>query len=83
MSDQIHCDNDVRDIRVTLAHDRFSVWKGRDFHHQDLHTQIRLESDGRVYLSSQEGEIHTLKSKTITFEQLHAAIRNIIINQTP
>ena len=75
----ISCVEDTEEVSVKKPHDRFRVWKGKDVFHQDLSVQVRLEPDGSVYLSTQEGHVSTLKSKTITIEQFHQVIRNVII----
>lgn len=59
---------------------RFNVWKGRDVWHQQLAVQVRLEPDGSVFLSTQEGHVSTLRIATITLEKLHEVIRAITAN---
>lgn len=68
----------TEDIHVRHPHTRFRAWKGRDVWHQDICVQIRLEDDGSVILSTQEGHVSTLRIATITLEKLHATIRGII-----
>lgn len=62
---------------ASFLHNRFWCWKGRDVWHQDLNVQIRLDPDGSVYLSTQEGHVSTLRTASISLEQLHATIRAI------
>ena len=74
----VGCSEDVEEFRARKPHRRFMAWKGRDVWHQDISVQIRLEDDGRVFLSTQEGHVSTLRIATITLEKLHATIRGII-----
>jgi len=80
MSDKkiIIADEDEEVFRSIKPRNRFDVWKGRDVWHKDLAVQIRLEPDGSVFLSTQEGHVSTLEVATITLEQLHADIKAII-----
>lgn len=71
----IQCDGDDETVRVCKPYNRFDAWKGRDVWHKELSVQVRLEDDGSVFLSTQEGHVSTLRIATITFEQLHALIR--------
>lgn len=70
----------TEEICVKHQHNRFSVWKGRDVWHQEIYVQVRLESDGRVFLSTQEGHVSTLRTAEITIEQFHALIRGVTHN---
>jgi hypothetical protein len=73
----VGCSEEVEEFRVTKPHRQFNVWKGIDVWHQQLGVQIRLEEDGSVFLSTQEGHVSTIRNATITIEQLHALISGI------
>jgi hypothetical protein len=77
----VDCTEDVEEFRARKPHNRFCAWKGRDFWHKNISVQIRLEPDGSVFLSTQEGHVSTLRIATITIEQLHATIRSITANR--
>ena len=79
----VECTEDTEEFRARKPHNRFCVWKGRDFWHKELSVQVRFEPDGRIYLSTQEGHVSTLRAATITVDQLHAAIRAITANGKP
>lgn len=79
----VDCTEEEEAFCARKPHNRLSVWKGRDFWHKDLSVQVRLEPDGRIYLSTQEGHVSTLRAATITVDQLHAAIRAITANAEP
>lgn len=68
----------TKDIHVRHPHTQFRVWKGRDVWHQDISVQIRLDDDGSVFVSTQEGHVSTLRIARITLEKLHVVIRGII-----
>ena len=74
----VGCSEDVEEFRARKPHRRFKAWKGRDVWHQNISVQIRLDDDGSVFLSTQEGHVSTLRIATITLEKLHATIRGII-----
>lgn len=74
----VGCSEDVEEFRARKPHRRFKVWKGRDVWHQKISVQIRLDDDGSVFLSTQEGHVSTLRIATISLEKLHATIRGII-----
>ena len=76
----VDCTEDKQTFTARKPHNRLHVWKGRDFWHQDISVQVRLEPDGRIYLSTQEGHVSTLRAATITIEQLHALIRGVTAN---
>ncbi len=76
----VGCSEDVEEFRARKPHRRFKVWKGRDVWHQKISVQIRLDDDGSVFLSTQEGHVSTLRIATITLEKLHALIRGITAN---
>ena len=76
----VDCTEDEEIFRARKPHNRLCVWKGRDFWHKDLSVQVRLEPDGGIYLSTQEGHVSTLRSATITVDQLHALIRGVTAN---
>lgn len=65
-------------IFVSSPNDRFDVYQGRDIWHQDFSVQIRLESDGSVFLSTREQHGDTLKTAIISLEELHLLIKNYI-----
>ena len=73
----VECTEDEQTFTARLPHNKLRVWKGRDFWHQDIHVQVRLEPDGRIYMSTQEGHVSTLRSATITIEDFHALIRGV------
>lgn len=76
----VDCTEDEQTFRAVKPHNRLCVWKGRDFWHKDISVQVRLEPDGRIYLSTQEVHVSTLQSATITIEQFHALIRGVTAN---
>lgn len=76
----VECTEDQQTFTARLPHNKLRVWKGRDFWHKQLDVQVRLEPDGRIYLSTQEGHVSTLRAATITIEQLHALIRGVTAN---
>lgn len=76
----VGCTEDKEEFCARKPHRRFDVWKGRDEWHQELHVQVRLEEDGSVFLSTQEGHVSTLRTAKITIEQLHALIRGVTAN---
>lgn len=78
----VDCTEDVEEFRARKPHNRFCAWKGRDFWHKNISVQVRLEDDGSVFLSTQEGHVSTLRIATITIEQLHALIRGVTANET-
>lgn len=79
MSEKNHgCSYEVQDIRLTHKHDRFDAWQGKDGRHQDLSVQVRLESNGDVFLSTQQGHVTTLQLATVSLPELHAAIKSLI-----
>jgi len=59
----------------------FDVWKGVDETHRDGDICIRLEDDGKIYVSSQAGHVSTLISKTVDFDEFNQALRFIISQQ--
>ena len=73
----VGCTEHEEVFRACKPHNRLCVWKGSDFWHRDLSVQVRLEPDGRIYLSTQEGHVSTLRSTTITVDQFHALIRGV------
>lgn len=77
----VECTEDEETFRARKPHNRLCVWKGRDFWRKDLSVQVRLEPDGRIYLSTQEGHVSTLRSATITVDQLHALFRGVTANR--
>jgi len=76
----VDCTAAEETFRARKPHNRLCVWKGRDFWHKDLSVQLRLEPDGRIYLSTQEGHVSTLRAATITVDQLHALIHGVTAN---
>lgn len=76
----VDCTEDEQTFTARKPHNKLRVWKGRDFWHKQLDVQVRLEPDGRIYLSTQEGHVSTLQSATITIEQFHALIRGVTAN---
>jgi hypothetical protein len=76
----VGCTEDEETFRARKPHNRFCAWKGWDFWHKDISVQVRLEDDGSVFLSTQEGHVSTLRSATITIEQLHTLIRGVTAN---
>ena len=76
----VDCTEDEETFTARKPHNRLRVWKGRDFWHKQIDVQVRLEPDGRIYLSTQEGHVSTLRSATITVDQLHALIRGVTAN---
>lgn len=78
----VDCTEDEETFRARKPHNRFCAWKGRDFWHKNISVQVRLEDDGSVFLSTQEGHVSTLRIATITIEQLHALIRGVTANET-
>ena len=76
----VECTEDEQTFTARKPHNRLQLWKGRDFWHQDISVQVRLEPDGNVFLSTQEGHVSTLRIATITIEQLHALIRGVTAN---
>lgn len=74
----IECTEDFETFRSRKPNNLFRVWKGRDFWHQDLSVQVRLEPDGMVYLSTQGINASTLVSKTVTLEEFYNIIRSAI-----
>ncbi len=76
----VDCTEDVEEFRARKPYDRFCAWKGRDFWHKNISVQIRLEPDGSVFLSTQEGHVSTLRIATITIEELHVLIRGVTAN---
>ena len=76
----VECTEDEQTFTARQPHNKLRVWKGRDFWHQDISVQVRLEPDGGIYISTQEGHVSTLRAATITIEQLHALIRGITAN---
>ncbi len=73
----VGCSEEVEEFRVIKQHRHFNAWKGIDVWHQQLSVQIRLEEDGSVFLSTQEGHVSTIRNATITIEQLHDLISGI------
>ena len=73
----IGVEEDIQNFRSFKPHNRFNAWKGRDYWHRDIGVQIRLEPTGKVFLSTNEGHVSTLRIAEITLEELHALIREI------
>lgn len=71
---QVCCVEDSETLTIPRRYNRLLAWRGRDFWHQDLSVQARLEPDGGIYLSTQAGDISTLRSKTITIEEFHSLL---------
>ena len=76
----VDCTEDEETFRARKPHNRFCAWKGPDCWHKNISVQVRLEDDGSVFISTQEGHISTARSATITIEQLHALIRAVTSN---
>jgi hypothetical protein len=68
----IYCPAEVETHRIVHHHDRFFV------RFKDKHCQVRLDPDGSVFLSWQDGHVSTHKTATITLDQFHAVIIDVI-----
>lgn len=77
----VHCTEDTEEFCSRKPHRRFDVWKGRDIWHKQLSVQVSLEDDGRVFLATQEVDVSTIRTATITIDELHALIRGVTASQ--
>lgn len=74
---------DVEELRARKPHTRFNVWRGKDVWNQKFSVQVRLENDGMVFLSTDQGHVNSLQIAKITLEELHEVIRSVIEKHNP